>query len=53
LGDVDAVALVGGTRDDLVEEDDLVVPFFDGDVKVSHAGALFFEVGELVVVGGE
>ena len=36
-GDVDAVAFVGGAVDDLVEEDDLVFPFADGDVEVFHA----------------
>ena len=53
LGDVDAVALVGGAGDDLMEEDDLVLPFFDGDVVVGDAGELVGQVGELVVVGGE
>ena len=33
-GDLDAVGTVGGTFDDLAEEDDFVVVFFDGDPEV-------------------
>jgi len=35
--DVDAVALVRATLDDLVQEHDLLVPLADGDVEVAQA----------------
>ena len=50
---LDAVALVGGAGDDFAEEDDVVVPFADCDVAISHTGAGAGEVGQFVVVGGE
>ncbi len=37
-GDLDAVALVGGTGEDLVEEDNFLVPLSNGDVVVGDAG---------------
>lgn len=43
-GDLDAVALVRGTGEDLVEEDDLLVPFSNGDVVVGDG---LFGVGEI------
>ena len=52
-GDVDAVALVGASGDDLVQEDDVAFLFADGDVGVFEAGLGVLEVGEFVVVGGE
>ena len=50
---MDAVGFVGGAGEDLVEEDDLLVPLADGDVAVHDGFAGVGEVGELVVVGGE
>lgn len=52
-GDLDAVAFVGATGEDLVEEDDAVLPFTDGDIEVAEAGEPGGEFGEFVVVGGE
>ena len=48
--DLDPVALVRAAGHDFPQEDDLVVPFADGDIEVEDAGARAFEVGELVVV---
>ena len=52
-GDLDAVAFVGGARLDFAEEDDVFVPFADGDVVVFDRFFAGGEVTELVVVGGE
>ena len=52
-GDLDAVALFGGAGEDLVEEDDLMVPLLHGDVVVLHGAAALGEGGDLVVVRGE
>ena len=35
-GYLDAVRLVSGAGEDLTEEDDVIVPFSDGDVVVLH-----------------
>ena len=53
LGDLDAVGFVGGAGEDFAEEDDVVVPFADGDVVVFDGALGVGEVAELVVVGGE
>lgn len=58
-GDLHAVGLIGASREDAVEEDELGVgvagrPFADGDVEVFDlAGEAIFELGDLVVVGRE
>lgn len=52
-GDLDAVAAVGGTGDDLAEKDDLFVPLTDGHIVVLHARAALSEGGDFVVVGGK
>lgn len=51
--DLDTVAFFGGAGEDLVEEDDLLVPLLHGDVVVLHGAAALREGGDLVVVGGE
>lgn len=43
-GDLDAVAFVGGSGEDLVEEDDFLVPFPNGDVVVGDGA---FGIGEI------
>ena len=50
---MDAVAAVGAAFDDSVQEDDLVFPFADGDVEVSHGFEAVGQIGQFVVVGGE
>ncbi len=52
-GNMNAITFVGGAVDNFVEEDDLIVPFADGDVQVADAGKRFRQVGELVIVRGE
>ena len=52
-GDVDAVAAVGGARDDAMKEDNLVLPFTDGYVQIGHAVVLLGQLCQLVVVRGE
>ena len=52
-GDLDAVALVGGARLNFAEEDDVFVPFADGDVVVFDGFLAGGEVTEFVIVGGE
>ena len=36
LGNVDAVALVGSTGDNLVQEDDFAFPFFNSNIQIRH-----------------
>ena len=45
--------MVSAAGEDFSQENDLVVPFADGDIEVEDAGARAFEVGEFVVVGRE
>ena len=49
---MDAVAFVRAAGDDFAQEDDLVVPFADGDVEVFHPASGDGEFRQLVVVGG-
>ena len=51
--DVDAVAAVGASGHDAVEEHDLVVPFAHRDMQVGHRRQRVGELGELVVVRRE
>ena len=46
-------AAVRSAFDDLVEEDDLIIPLAYGHREVVYAGELTGQLGELVVVGGE
>jgi hypothetical protein len=50
---VDAVALVRRAVDDLVQEDDVVLPFLDGHVQVLDAAQRTGQIGQLVIVRGE
>jgi hypothetical protein len=52
-GDVDAVALVGGAVDDLVQEGDVLFPFLDRHVQILDAGQRTLQIGQLVIVRGE
>ena len=52
-GHVNAVALVGRTGHDLVQEYDLVFPFLHGHVEIHDARQRAGQVGEFVVVRGE
>jgi hypothetical protein len=51
--DLDAVAFVGSALDDFAQENNLVVPFADGDVVVAHARKAAGEFGEFVIMRGE
>ena len=44
-GDLDAVGFVGGSGEDLVEEDDLLIPLSHGDVVVGDGALGVGEVG--------
>ena len=51
--DLDAVALVGASRLDLPQEDDVGSRFLHRDVIIAHAGQKVGQLGKLVIVGGE
>ncbi len=53
LRHLDAIAPVGSSRDQLMEEEDLILPFLDGDVEILHAGPGAGQVRQFVIVGGE
>src|SRR5699024_5079747 len=53
LGHLDAVAVVGRAADDPAQESDVLAPLFDRDVVVFDPLDLPFQVGQLVVMGGE
>src|SRR5512146_2640615 len=53
LGDLDAVAAVGGAGFDSAQENDSAGAFLDRHVVVLHAGELVGEFGELVVMRGK
>ena len=52
-GDLDAITLIGATGDDFAQENDLLVPFADGDVQIADTFAVLGELGELVIVRGK
>src|SRR5260370_1037486 len=52
-GHVDAIALVGAAGGDLVQEDNVVLPFADQDIIVAQAGKGFGQLGQFVVMAGE
>src|SRR5579862_1431170 len=49
----DSVALAGGSRLDVVQEDDAVRRFLDAHAQVAHLLQFFHEHGELMVMRGE
>src|SRR5439155_6555079 len=51
--DLDAVAAIRSSRNDLAQKDDVVLPLARGDVKVDDARRRVGEVRELVIVRGE
>jgi len=51
--DLDAVTAVGAPGDELVEKEDLVLPFLDGNVEVFHPAVGMRQIGEFMVMGGE
>ena len=52
-GDVDAVALVGAAGGDLVQEDNLLVPFAHQHVVIAQARQRLRELGQFVIMRGE
>ena len=52
-GHVDSVTFIRGTFYDLVQKDQVIVPFLHGDVVVSHAFERLAEVGQFVIVSGK
>src|SRR5581483_1551537 len=53
LRDLNAVALVRRTGDDLPQEDDLLVPLLHGDIEVRDARTRLREIRDLVIVRGK
>ena len=51
--DVDAVGAVGSALDDLVEEDDLILPFANGHVEISDSVKRLGQIRQFVIVGGK
>ena len=43
--DMNAIALVRRALDDLMQENDVVVPFFHGHVEVSHSAQRVLQIG--------
>ena len=52
-GDLDAETALGWAGDDAAEEDDIVVPLLHRHGVVAQARQVFFQLGQLLVVGGE
>src|SRR5690606_8946510 len=52
-GDLNAVALVRSAGEDLVKEDDFLIPFPNSDVVVGDGCLGVGEIGELVIVRGK
>ena len=51
--DLDPVALVRAARNDLAQENDLLVPFAHRDVEIAHAARVPRQLGQLVIMGRE